>query len=117
MRTIPGHSMYSITDDGRVWSHHRNRWIRNTVRTYNGSGYHRVGLLISSSPKKYKYYYVHQLVMLTYIGKCPIGMEIDHVDLDTGNNYISNLRYVTHIENVKSRRTWRGGSRKKGDMI
>jgi hypothetical protein len=104
MTRIPGHPMYSVTVDGQVYSHHRNRFIRQTVRTYNGSGYHRVGLLTSSSPKKYKYYYVHQLVMLTFVGPCPEGLEIDHINLDTSNNRLSNLRYVTHRENIKSRR-------------
>lgn len=101
MRQIPGHPMYSITPCGQVWSHYINRFIKLTVR--KGSGYRRVGLIIGS-PKKYKYYYVHQLVMLTYIGPPPVGCEIDHIDLDTGNNNLDNLRYVSHRENLKTRR-------------
>lgn len=101
---IPGHPMYSIDTDGNIWSDHVGRYIRQTVRTYNRSGYRRVGFLVSSNPKRYKFWYVHQLVMLAFVGPCPEGLEIDHIDLDTGNNSVGNLRYVTHQENVKSRR-------------
>lgn len=105
MLRVPGHNMYSITEDGRVWSHHKDRFIRTTVRkSKHGLPYGYVGLLISSQPKRYKFYYVHQLVMLTYLGDCPGGMEVDHIDLDPSNNHISNLRYVTHKQNVETRR-------------
>ena len=112
-KVIPGHEMYLVSERGDIFSCHVNRVIRQTVRKYNGSGYHRVGLLISSDPRKYKYYYTHQLVMLTFVGPRPEGLEIDHINLDTSNNSLDNLRYVTHKENVKSRRTYKGGPRKK----
>jgi hypothetical protein len=104
MKQIPGHPMYWITTCGKIYSEHVDRFIRPTIRTYNGSGYHRVGLLISSSPRKYKYYYVHRLVLLTWKGPCPEGMEVDHRNYDTSDNRLSNLRYVTPKENCSTRR-------------
>src|SRR6266487_727211 len=35
--------------------------------------------------------YVHQLVATTFIGKCPPGREVRHLDGDTGNNAAGNL--------------------------
>lgn len=102
MQQIPGHPMYYITQDGKVWSEYVQRFIRQTIRTYNGSGYHRVGFIIES-PKKYKYYYVHRLVLLAYVGPCPDGMEVDHKNKDTGDNRLANLHYVTHKQNCQNR--------------
>lgn len=52
---------------------------------------------------------VHQLVLETFVGPCPDGMEVCHADDDAGNNYLSNLRYDTHRENLIER-TRNGGS-------
>lgn len=44
---------------------------------------------------------VHQLVMRNF---CEIDSErplVDHIDRDTGNNHISNLRWCTELENHK----------------
>lgn len=42
---------------------------------------------------------VHSLVMLTFVGKCPKGMEICHNDGNRLNTRLSNLRYDTHKAN------------------
>lgn len=112
MRQIPDHPLYWASEDGLIWSDHVNRFIRPTIRTYNGSGYRRVGLLVSSSPRKYKYYYVHRLIALVFLGPCPMGMEVDHINLDTSDNTVSNLRYVTPSQNCSTRR-YHGRTRNK----
>jgi hypothetical protein len=43
--------------------------------------------------------YVHQLVAAAFIGKCPPGREVRHLDGDTGNNTAGNLIYGTRSEN------------------
>ena len=43
---------------------------------------------------------VHQLVALTYIGPCPEGMQIRHLDDDFTNNHWTNLAYGTPKENI-----------------
>lgn len=47
--------------------------------------------------------YVHRLVLETYCGDCPLGMECRHLDGNPSNNHISNLRWGTKRENVEDR--------------
>lgn len=42
---------------------------------------------------------VHQAVLLTFVGKCPEGMEVCHEDGNAHNNKLENLRYDTHTNN------------------
>lgn len=44
---------------------------------------------------------VHQLVMLTFVGPPPAGMEVCHNDGNPANNALKNLRYDTRSENIK----------------
>lgn len=43
---------------------------------------------------------VHRLVLETFVGPCPFGMECRHLDGNQKNNRVDNLRWGTHIENV-----------------
>lgn len=44
-------------------------------------------------------YKVHRIVLETFVGPCPDGMECDHKDRNRSNNHIENLRWVTKAEN------------------
>lgn len=44
---------------------------------------------------------VHTLVMLTFIGPRPKGLDIRHLDGDPKNNRLANLAYGTRSENIK----------------
>jgi HNH endonuclease/NUMOD4 motif len=48
---------------------------------------------------KKKREYVHRLVALAFIGPCPIGKEVDHIDGDRAHNAIINLRYLHKSKN------------------
>lgn len=103
MKPIPGHEMYAIDEYGNVWSDYVDRFVRATIRRGDTS-YFKVGLLVSSKPKRYKHYYIHQLVLLTYVGPCPHGMQVDHIDGNSTNNQLSNLRYVSARGNSENRK-------------
>ena len=44
---------------------------------------------------------VHQLVMLTFVGPAPEGLEVCHNDGNPANNALENLRYDTRSENIR----------------
>ncbi len=49
-------------------------------------------------------YSIHKIVLETFVGPCPEGMECSHKDDVKSNNRISNLEWNTHIENCKTRK-------------
>lgn len=50
-----------------------------------------------------KLQYVHRLVCSAWNGLPPEGMEVGHVNGDRFDNRASNLRWITHLENVRER--------------
>lgn len=51
--------------------------------------------------KKRKMYLVHQLVLLSFVGKRPQHAECLHMDGNHNNNYLNNLKYGSHKENMQ----------------
>lgn len=47
--------------------------------------------------------YEHQIVAWAFLGPCPVGKEVNHIDHNRKNNHIENLEYVTHSENLLKR--------------
>src|SRR5690606_25981692 len=44
---------------------------------------------------------VHRLVAHYFIGPCPEGFVVDHIDDDKLHNKSSNLQYITNTENIQ----------------
>lgn len=98
---IPGHPGYEVSDMGRVRSY-RVRGSRSLATSphilkphIDKKGYS--GL----NAGKGQYKKVHQLVMLAFVGPCPEGMEVLHNDGNPQNNHLDNLRYDTHLANIR----------------
>ena len=89
MKQIPRLPNYSVTKDGRVWSYRRKRWL---AANSNGTGYQYVKLLGVN-------YYIHRLVLETYVGACPEGMECRHLNSNRADNRLKNLKWGTRSEN------------------
>ena len=91
---IPGfENSYAINRDGNVYSHISKKFLKKHDDTYN---YETVSL----NSKTYK---VHRLMGKTFLqnpNNLPI---IDHIDRNTMNNHITNLRYVSVSDNNKNR--------------
>jgi hypothetical protein len=68
---------------------------------------------LPGQPHEHKCFSWHKLIAETFLGPCPDGQEIDHIDADPLNNAISNLRYVTASENILQsvKRGHRGSNR------
>lgn len=106
IKQIPGYSSYSVTDDGRVWSHRlRSGWLAPSV---DRNGYIRFHM--EGDNGKRKGMYIHQLVALTYIPNPDGKPNVNHKDFNKANNSVSNLEWCTHLENI--RHDWSAGRRK-----
>lgn len=85
-----GHIMMPVTR-----GYGNPRWTFGT--TGGGSGYLRVRV-------RGKDYKVHRLVLETFVGKCPPGMQGDHINRNRTDNRLENLRWVTPEENNRNRK-------------
>ena len=68
-----------------------------SVTLYKGYGTVRMGGR-AGKPRS-----IHRLVLETFVGPCPEGMEGCHNDGDSTNNWLSNLRWDTHFNNNQDR--------------
>jgi len=103
---IPGYkNYYQVSDRGHIKS--LSRWekglrtkriqekiLKSIVST---KGYLQVGLYKNNSMTIYQ---VHRLVLLTFQGDCPEGLQVNHIDGNRKNNNLENLEYVTPSENL-----------------
>ena len=102
--------LYQVSDTGLVRSLDRRcasgygstrRVPGNLLTGFPASGYIQVTLYNGGVRKKLL---VHRLVLLTFRGPCPEGMEGCHGDGNTENNRLGNLRWDTKRGNWADRR-------------
>jgi hypothetical protein len=92
MKEHPIHKGYFITEDGKVFSSHTNKFLSQEI---DRSGYKIVTL------RKYnKHFKVHRLVAETYIPNQENKPQVNHIDRNRSNNNLSNLEWVTSKENA-----------------
>ena len=102
-RPIPEFEGYEVSDDGHVRRIAGGRGAvvgRVLAQATMPSGYRTVGLWDANQPRVML---VHRLVAAAFLGPCPVGMEVNHLDMDKANNRPSNLEYVTRSENLRHR--------------
>lgn len=108
-KVVPGFSGYSASTLGRIRDDLTGRVLRQSVASH---GYRQVGLRIEEGRRSLP---VHQLVAAAWLGHCPPGLEVDHVNGDVRDNAARNLAYVTHKENM--RRAAARGQLARGDRL
>ena len=97
-------SHYEVSDRGRVRSLPRRGRKRNrmyggmVLKSYPCDGGHRHISL--SRDCKSKFYKVHRLVLLAFVGPCPDGHECCHNNGIAWDNRLENLRWGTRKENA-----------------
>lgn len=109
-KDVQGHEeRYQVSDQGRVRSLPRKRYcgygkyteVPGKVLNLNkhNMGYRWVTL--GKVDRTRKAVLVHRLVLETFVGPCPKGMNCCHGDGDPANNRLGNLRWDTQSENMK----------------
>lgn len=96
-RPVPGFDGYEVSDLGRVISRRRRTPVMLAERV-GSKGYRKVAL--SRGPYDVTDMTLHRVVLLAFIGPCPEGLQVRHLDGDPGNNRLDNLAYGTPSENM-----------------
>ncbi len=93
-RPVPGFPNYIVSNMGIV-----KKGTFKTVAQVDGRrGYKRVHLRQAKGSKQ-RLIFVHRVVASAFIGTCPTGYQVNHIDNNPSNNTAENLEYVTAQEN------------------
>lgn len=85
--------LYSVLEDGRVYSHHRER-----IMGYSRSnGYLRVCLWKNGVQQTFR---VHRLVAEAFLPNPNNYPEVNHIDKDRANNRVENLEWCSKSHNM-----------------
>lgn len=111
-RSIPGYvGLYEVSDQGRVRGMDRitlrkdgrkksiTGCILREKRT-GQSGYPAVNLNRNGSAQTWP---IHRLVLLAFVGPLPQGMQTRHLNGDSQDNRLANLKYGTPLENTSDK--------------
>lgn len=106
---VVGHEgIYEVSAHGRVrslervevQSNGRMRRKRGVILKPRSNGkYGYLGVSLGRN----SFVYVHRAVASAFLGDVA-GMDVDHRNGDTGDNHVSNLRILTHAENMAIQR-------------
>ena len=92
---------YAITNQGRVYSYVSNKWLKPTQNKHGNSVRYYVNLGRGIENR----YYIHQLVATAFCDNPNNYTEIDHIDTNPKNNFSTNLRWVSHAQNMQNKIT------------
>ena len=93
MRELKRFKNYFITENGCVY-HKTKKGFHKLRPRYTRQGYTRV--LIGG-----KDYYIHRLVVETFIGPIPQGMTVNHKNFIKDDNNVDNLEILSMLDNIK----------------
>jgi hypothetical protein len=82
--------LYAATEDGRIWSYRRKKFLAPATKKANG--YQEVSLSVNG---KNKVYLVHRLIAETYLDNPDNLPQVNHKDENKTNNSVSNLEWCT----------------------
>lgn len=97
-RAIPNYPGYVVSDEGRVGSCMKSEFKLRKLRK-DSDGYVIVDL---RKDGRYHTTKVHHLVLSAFVAPRPEGYECDHVNTLRDDNRVSNLRWVSSLENHRN---------------
>lgn len=92
IKDFPGYKVYS---DGKVWSYRRGKFLAANL---DKNGYKRVQLYCEG---RFKTIRIRRLLLETFVGPCPGGMEGLHKNDIKADNRLENLYWGTHSQNIR----------------
>jgi HNH endonuclease len=106
-RIVPEYPMFRVGSDGSIWTLWNqgarrigDKW-RQLKPDLNRQGYFRVKL---RRGRKARRRLLHQVILETFVGCRPVGMQCRHLDGDSKNNCLGNLKWGTSKENCDDAR-------------
>lgn len=103
-RKIPSlNNLYEVNADGTVF---RNAITKRPLKVFMDTHHSKSGYMavFICYQKRVRRIMIHKVVAECWLGTLPANLEIDHIDRDSLNNTYTNLRYVTHSEQMKNRK-------------
>lgn len=90
---------YWVGDDGSYWSVKDDDWTR-LKGGLDWGGYRVVNVM---TRKGWRVQKLHRLILETFVGPCPEGMECRHLNGNRDDNRLENIRWGTKKGNQKDR--------------
>ena len=94
--------LYEINENGTIFRNVKSK-KQNKIKLdmhHSKKGYYVTFCRLHGKPTRVM---IHRAVAECWLGKCPEGYEVDHIDRNSRNNDFRNLRYVTKNEQMKNR--------------
>ncbi len=104
-RSISEYINYQVSNIGRVRNANTGRILKMRI----DGKYCRVCLSKNNEPKPFS---VHRLVATEFIENLDNKPLVDHINRDTSNNCVDNLRWVSVSQNAMNKRSHKGSSSK-----
>ena len=94
--------LYEVNENGTIFRNVKSK-KQNKIKLdmhHSEVGYYVTFCRYKKKPKRVM---IHRVVAECWLGPCPNGLEVDHIDRNTHNNDYRNLRYVSKSEQMKNR--------------